>query len=407
MGARIVGRRILEGELVLKSPLMIGMGTEDLSHVVDMVVLKDRDGVPFVPATSLIGVLRSAMGKDFKDFFGTATKEGKQSCLKADDITLSGADLIYRDGNVLDEVRSVSLNRYDYELVARGAKGSIRLELIEREGVALPYAEFTERLAAVLTAGISLGAKATSGLGRVMVENLTIDRYDYSKKADVRRYLLGEKKQVVFSSAEQYCNPKDLVIEGTFALKSGLMVGDSDGYAMKAEGEHYLIPGSSIKGVLRHQLGFLLHALNLDKAIETRLFGSSEAKGRLYVDDVRIRKTACTSKEVTRVRLDRFTGGAIGHALITNKPIFQKGDEVFKLKLVLKEARDEEIGLMLLLLRDLWQGYLALGGDKAIGRGIVAGKSAVLKFSGKEWHFAAKGLVEGESLAKYVEAAVS
>ncbi len=38
---------------------------------------------------------------------------------------------------------------------------------------------------------------------------------------------------------------------------------------------------------------------------------------------------------------------------------------------------------MLLVLKDLWTGDLAIGGEKNIGRGVFKGSSVIISFNGK------------------------
>jgi hypothetical protein len=49
------------------------------------------------------------------------------------------------------------------------------------------------------------------------------------------------------------------------------------------------------------------------------------------------------------------------------------------IRLRLLDPKDHEIGVLLLLLKDLWTGDLPLGGEISVGRGRLAGKSAELR----------------------------
>ena len=46
--------------------------------------------------------------------------------------------------------------------------------------------------------------------------------------------------------------------------------------------------------------------------------------------------------------------------------------------LEIKDFKDWEAGLMLLVLKDLWNGDLAIGGEKNAGRGVLQGLSATI-----------------------------
>ena len=48
---------------------------------------------------------------------------------------------------------------------------------------------------------------------------------------------------------------------------------------------------------------------------------------------------------------------------------------------------EANIGLLLLLLKDLWTADLPLGGESSVGRGRLRGKHAVLTYGGNSWTF--------------------
>ena len=51
----------------------------------------------------------------------------------------------------------------------------------------------------------------------------------------------------------------------------------------------------------------------------------------------------------------------------------------------MRQPKDYEIGLLLLLLKDLWTSDLAVGGTSSIGRGRLQGREATIKFDNKTW----------------------
>lgn len=56
-------------------------------------------------------------------------------------------------------------------------------------------------------------------------------------------------------------------------------------------------------------------------------------------------------------------------------------------------AKDFEAGLAIFLLRDLWLGNVAVGGEKGIGRGTVQGISAEINFKGETYKLGEGGKV--------------
>ncbi len=89
--ASVIGKIIITGELILRSPLLIGDGAgETFDNTRDIHVLKDRNNRPFIPGTSLCGVLREYMSNVepqlIAPIFGDAEK--MQSSIRIDDIVL-------------------------------------------------------------------------------------------------------------------------------------------------------------------------------------------------------------------------------------------------------------------------------------------------------------------------------
>ncbi|MGH2542516.1 MAG: hypothetical protein ACRDIB_06960, partial [Ardenticatenaceae bacterium] len=59
------------------------------------------------------------------------------------------------------------------------------------------------------------------------------------------------------------------------------------------------------------------------------------------------------------------------------------------LDLTVQRPQAADVGLLLLLLKDLWTGDLPLGGEASVGRGRLYGKCAELKWQGQTWRIEA------------------
>ena len=87
-----------------------------------------------------------------------------------------------------------------------------------------------------------------------------------------------------------------------------------------------------------------------------------------------------------RIAIDRFTGGTLHGALFDEQPIYGGDETVVTLDLFLRQVNDPnqnnaEIGLLLLLIKDLWTSDLAIGGESSIGRGRLQGiKAEITRF---------------------------
>ena len=358
-----------------------------------------------------------------------------------------------RDGVSIDEITATAIehHKFDYEAVGRGAKGDFRAEITLR-GIhetgerAERTKDAIESLALRLAAGFSLGAHTAKGFGAVHVKDLATYRYDFKNKDHVRAWLGSEEKReslVKPEACERQGKPyakDDCVLEAKFALKSSLLVRDYErAGSVKVEGraeketsvqalmlrenDHWLIPGASIKGALRHRAAEILRKLDIDSTLLDRMMGPSldrikekpdeKWKSRLLVSEVRL-EDGVAARLQTRVRIDRFTGGKIATGLFTEAPVWQTEKEraVLSMRLVLHEPKEEErawqIGLLLLLLKELSLGRLALGGEKGIGRGVLEGRGAALHYHGEEiaWDATPGALTDEErrNLQGFVEA---
>jgi CRISPR/Cas system CSM-associated protein Csm3 (group 7 of RAMP superfamily) len=214
-----------------------------------------------------------------------------------------------------------------------------------------------------------------------------------------------------------------------------------------------VLPGTSVAGSIRQRAQRIANTLALKKASEdeqsipdlqrrkkleedlrkgvqafiNRMFGPHKIEdgkqvraSRVIFDEEFI--DGGQSLVQTRIKIDRFTQGTIEAALLEEAPHFG-GTVNLKLKLHLipndqSEAEigfdqgKAEIGLLLLVLKDLWLGDLPLGGASSVGRGRLQGQSATLcwKPENRELKLSAAGVLEPPdkektaTLESYVEA---
>jgi CRISPR/Cas system CSM-associated protein Csm3 (group 7 of RAMP superfamily) len=193
-------------------------------------------------------------------------------------------------------------------------------------------------------------------------------------------------------------------LDGSLLVRSG--VGQSDQGADlvhlhrlrygfdTSEGEPVL-PGTSLAGVLRARALRIVNTLTRNKRKATSLineiFGygpenakDDEKKKRHRASHLVVHETVVQGVQTlvqTRIRIDRFTGGAMDNFLFTEAPVFATQGNNLELNLVLRQPQRYEIGLLLLLLKDLWSSDLPVGGQSSIGRGRLRGRSANLQYT--------------------------
>jgi CRISPR/Cas system CSM-associated protein Csm3 (group 7 of RAMP superfamily) len=200
------------------------------------------------------------------------------------------------------------------------------------------------------------------------------------------------------------------------------------------------VPGTSLAGILRHRALRIVNTIAADeetaKCLVDHIFGADTkkpkedykkklkeyekvkktnpntaplAKKLPFASRLEVKETVVNNARPlvqARIKIDRFTGGAYESALFDEASIFGTANkEAMELELKLRTARlqkedgnyeeeqetsqrtNGEIGLLLLLLKDLWTGDLPIGGESSIGRGRLKGLGAELICQGQEdWH---------------------
>lgn len=432
--AQILGRITVRGRLHLAAPLLIGEGESGEERTDrDIHVLRSKDGVPFIPGTSLAGALRSLIEVEnpcaADILFGTMHRTGgesvrdeRQSAVSLYDVELNDAVIGSRDGVHIDDVTGTAIDahKYDYEIVESGAGGQFYAEILLRRVHQKDEHTLKEtllRLSELLRGGFHVGALTTKGFGRMQLRDMVVDCYDFRRPEDAIAWLSPQRGNaawhMAYDDAAQMEPPPadgDFVITADFALTGALIVRDSVDPLAEADGEkspaarmktnaagQNIIPGTSLKGVLRHRAAYILHALGKERtqadAFIDRLMGTTAARGRFIVEEAVV--DAEMHKQM-RSRIDRFTGGTIPSALFSTVPVWREkdGGRSVTLRFGVRQASEQEAGLCVLLLKDLWLGRTAIGGEKSIGRGTLEGLRAVIHYHGRCYE-----LTQGQSFA--------
>lgn len=455
--AAVIARIVLTGKLVVQSPLCIsdGAGEENQANDKDIHVQKNKQGHPFIPGTSMCGVLRDFMAeildKDLESvLFGSSSNDGAQSLVQVYDTVLKGANIAYRDGVAINYYTGVAKDgaKYDYEVVDSG-DGPFRLEVVIRQKNAAEKDKIRKAVILIkdkLIGGIQLGAMTAKGLGFVKLKQPKLGYYDLADNYDdVKAWFINPEVTGANASdrmkdeVEQDVLHQVPMFEGNFALRSTMIIRSDNMDIKENDNKHidkvflknskgqYVVPGSSLKGVLRHQARYILDKLchkkeTIAESFLNDLMGYSEnieerQKSRFYVAES-ILTDAVKEKVITRNRIDRITGGVMDSALFTTVPVYQDkaGEKALHVKFFIKPASNQqnnpaEIGLALLLFRDLWQGRIAIGGETGVGRGTLQGLSGKIFIDGMEYAINDAGEISSSNgditkLDSYVQALV-
>jgi CRISPR/Cas system CMR subunit Cmr4 (Cas7 group RAMP superfamily) len=294
-------------------------------------------------------------------------------------------------------------------------------------------------LQGLASGSISLGMKKRRGFGRCSVEDWEVWEFDMGDPVDVVAWLAfgrdygdsyrraGSDLSVLLRQAAPRAPVSPpLTLTATFALEGSLLIraGQDVGkfgpdvrhlHARQPDGnERPVISGTALAGVLRHQAERIANTLvaGSGPAFVEQLFGrvgqSARRTGdpgqasRVVVHESLI-EDARTDLVQSRVSIDRFTGGALDGALFSEQPAFARPTTRTTLRVNLyppagvhlhrlpgaeppsagQEWAAAEVGMLLLLLKDLWTGELAVGGEQSVGRGRLRGLAAELSIGGE------------------------
>ena len=431
----ITKRIVVCGTLVLDTPTCLGSGDADSDT--DLVLLRDcLEDKALLMGSSLAGALRNYLreyqkgyeGPEDAQLFGSqrGDDEGDQSPLIVNDALSSEqikAEL--RDGVKINSITRTAEPgaKYDLELLEAGTSFDLCFELlIDQQDK--NQDELVRELAIALQGlegEISIGMKKRRGFGRCHVKEWYVWHFDLQESADRLAWLTLNRpwarsyaKQPIVSESiasalgvtiQQGDQRDRFLIHATFKLASPLLIRSGQASTNLAPDVIHLksrrhgelkpvLPGTSLAGVLRHRTERIVNTLGKNLNIVDEIFGFVEDKktqedstpreeqekkakaSRLVVNESIIEGT--TDLVQNHIAIDRFTGGAYHGALFNEQPIFGSDSTKLELKLELRKPEKHEIGLLLLLLKDLWTEDLPVGGTSSIGRGRLKGVEATI-----------------------------
>jgi CRISPR/Cas system CSM-associated protein Csm3 (group 7 of RAMP superfamily) len=339
-----------------------------------------------------------------------------------------------RDGVTIDATTRTARDKkkYDIELIEAGTCFPLSFELL-LDGKSPRLVEALAIALRGLQEGeIGLGQRKRRGLGECRVANWRVRRYQVATSTrELVAWLTEDSSserqgpdicallpvQAIAPDARQEFR----VEKAVFQLKSSLLIRSSseeqgtipDAVHLRTRRGGHLVPvlsGTSLAGAMR---GRALRIANTmlpqgGRVLVDGMFGcdirnaSDKPTGsRMVTHESELQGTQDWVQ--TRVKIDRFTGGAYPQALFSEQPTFGGPNATVELSMSLRQPQDAEIGLLLLVLKDLWNGDLPLGGESSVGRGRLQGQSVTLihrlRNATKTWHLVENGgrlLVRGD-----------
>lgn len=304
MDIRYIAKIVIEAE----TPLSIGSGQKGL--LIDRVVAKDANNLPYIPGTSLCGVLRhtfdNAENSLTNDWFGYGGDEGTGSRIKISSAHLIGengtevieglknidfeSESYYKHFDFLPERDHVCMTdkgvakkhgKFDEELVHKGTRFAFEIELLGNDADATHWQNLLNLFANPI---FRIGSGTRKGFGKIkVIKNLSVSKvFDLNKKEDLFSYLNKSSSlngnyngwtTLELVESDSLANwakfSLNLTAKDFFLFSAGFGDADADakpkteqffewttGKPVLKTDKYLLIPATSIKGAIAHRVAY-------------------------------------------------------------------------------------------------------------------------------------------------------
>lgn len=303
---RFLARFIVEA----KTPLAVGSGEKDI--ITDALVSTDVNGLPYIPATSIAGVVRSMIGEDAKIFFGQHSKKKEEN--RGSEIIFTEAKILDSKGSVVDGLNmkvmqdellkeyktlpirqhvrindkgvtdSAKSGKFDEQVVFAGTRFCFELEMVSDGS---NYEQFETVLRQFEDRTFRLGRGSRCGFGEIEVVSQQTRTLDLCNEDDLALYLEKSSnlatvwngwndKEIKKSESDSNWVEYKLTLqpEDFFLFGSGFGDQDADMTPVKSRkviwengtgklsDQMVLIPATSVKGALAHRVAFHWNLIN-------------------------------------------------------------------------------------------------------------------------------------------------
>lgn len=299
---RFLARIIIEAA----TPIVVKSGEKSI--LTDGVVLRDVNDLPYIPGTSIAGVIRHAwkdVKKDDGIIFGFQDGTGGEGSK----VIFSEARILDSEGKVVDGLQEITdcflksynqlpirqhvritdkgvaadRGKFDEEIVYAGTRFCFEMELLAEQG---DESAFDELLATMQSRIFRLGGGTRNGFGEIKIISIQKRILNLEKKEDMEAYL--SKSSNLEESKDWYTEKFSQETEGTkwtcyqlqlqpldfFLFGSGYGDDEADMTPVKEQkvvwegnsarlGEYfYLVPATSLKGAIAHRVAFHYNKLS-------------------------------------------------------------------------------------------------------------------------------------------------
>lgn len=385
-----------------QSPLRIGDGN---TEVTDNDVLLDGRNYPFIPGSSLAGIIRSMFEEaDKEKLFGFVKIDGTSENSKIivsdavldSDTTQNDFTVSVRDGVGIDKCGMAIPNaKYDFQIIEtqKDFTSVIECDFDSEEDKATVEGVLEK----IVQNGICVGAKTTRGFGEMKAEirkkefllnSQDIEEWLNFNPFDKKSFV--DTQQLICHVADNVSVKNNICIH--FEIKGSLLVRvkeasekpledgtNPDIVTLKNANGKPVISGTSWAGAFRHHMHDICNEAG-DKCQDIDLlFGKNDAgdhiKSVLCFKETEI--SGGGSMTVMRNAIDRFTGAPANTALYTTQ-IWNGGEGKLVISYEPGKLSKRQKQILAASIIDMNLGIMSIGGEASVGRGIVSIKSLMI-----------------------------
>lgn len=298
---RFLARIIVEAE----TPIAVGSGDKDI--VTDSLVAKDVNGLPYIPGTSIAGVIRHAIGEEkAKAFFGYQETEQSDNGMGSE-IIFTDANMIGEDGIVIDGLQNIDFStdfydrfqalpirqharinhkgvtenagKFDEQVVYKGTRFCFEIEMLTQD--AKDTDNFDLTIKQLYGNTFRIGSGTRSGFGKLKIVSCETATLNLTEPNDLALYMdkdssLSQTWSGYTKRGETTCEnsdystyhltlkPNDFFLFGSgygddeadmTPVKEGIIEWNEDGKPSFVH-DCALIPATSLKGALAHRTAY-------------------------------------------------------------------------------------------------------------------------------------------------------
>lgn len=397
-------------------PLHIGSAFGDKEEV----LVHPVDGMPFIQASSLSGVLRQYYSKIYGEeasekLFGARRFE-------TDENALDGASKVrFGDGrfcneNVMMELRPrvkiapetgtcQARHKFNMEYIGAGEVFRFCVYLYDEN----LQADFEEILSAIHQGEVQFGGQKSIGCGFIQLKGLKRKIFDMKLQGDREKWTdeedladheyedifsdiasdkkISEKAAVAYEVTVTGSTEGELLVKSIAVEEFGKDAPDSMNIQNAAK--EYIVPGSSLKGAVRSQMEKIASYIGNASVIDDTFGYTGDLADEGKAGNIVFYDTVVGNKEdndkariKNRIHIDKFTGGVMHGGLFNEKNV--SGNVMFRIMINDRNNPDSTCGLLLMALRDMAVGVMSVGGGYSVGKGIIHVEKIAIRDNSKK-----------------------